>query len=173
MWLCCCGYVTPGTERQFKVLCCRAAVAVVTARYYEPLAQEHSSVEDLLSGPSVRKLLFMADPSVVDGLLKPHWGAALQGAAAEVLQAVPNMLEVVPAGVNKWAGLQVLLDHLGLDPQQMMAVGDGSNDLEMVKHAGIGVAMGNAVPSVKSVAAAVVSSNDEGGIVEAFERYVL
>jgi hypothetical protein len=63
-------------------------------RYYEPLAHQHSSLDDLLSGPAVRKLLFMADPSVVDGLLKPHWGAALQGQAAEVLQAVPNMLEV-------------------------------------------------------------------------------
>lgn len=142
-------------------------------RYYEPLAQEFNTIEDLLSGPSVRKLLFMADPTVVDGLLKPHWGAALEGAAAEVLQAVPNMLEVVPAGVNKWAGLQVLLQHMDIDPQYMMAVGDGSNDLEMVKNAGIGIAMGNAVPSVKAAAAVVVSSNDDGGIVEAFERFVL
>jgi len=142
-------------------------------RYYEPLAQEFNTVEDLLTGPSVRKLLFMAEPAVVDGLLKPHWGAALEGEAAEVLQAVPNMLEVVPAGVNKWAGLQVLLQHMDIEPQYMMAVGDGSNDLEMVKNAGIGVAMGNAVPSVKAAAAVVVSSNDDGGIVEAFERFVL
>lgn len=145
----------------------------VACRYYEPLAHQHSSIEELLLGPSVRKLLFMADPSVVDGLLKPHWGAALQGQAAEVLQAVPNMLEVVPAGVNKWAGLQVLLEHLDIHPEQIVAVGDGSNDLEMVKHAGTGIAMGNAVPSVKAAAAVVVSSNDEGGIVEAFERFVL
>jgi Cof subfamily protein (haloacid dehalogenase superfamily) len=142
-------------------------------RYYEPLAQECSSIEQLLSGPSVRKLLFMTDPSVVDGLLKPYWGAALQGEAAEVLQAVPNMLEVVPAGVNKWAGLQVLLQHMQIDPQQLMAVGDGSNDLELVANAGIGVAMGNAVPSVKAAATVVVASNDDGGIVEAFERFVL
>lgn len=54
-----------------------------------------------------------------------------------------------------------------------MAVGDGSNDLQMVSNAGLGIAMGNAVPSVKAAAAVVVSSNDEGGIVEAFERFVL
>jgi len=66
------------------------------------------------------------------------------------------MLEVVPAGVNKWAGLQLLLQHMNINPQCMMAVGDGSNDLEMVKNAGIGVAMGNAVPSVKAPAAVVV-----------------
>lgn len=143
------------------------------ASYYEPLAQEAASLEALLAGPAVRKLLFMAAPELVEGLLKPHWGAALAGSGAELLQAVPNMLEVVPAGVNKWAGLQVLLEHLGVQREQLMAVGDGSNDLQMVANAGIGVAMGNAVPGVKVAAAAVVASNDDGGIVEAFERYVL
>jgi hydroxymethylpyrimidine pyrophosphatase-like HAD family hydrolase len=43
----------------------------------------------------------------------------------------------------------------------------------MVKHVGTSVAMGNAVPQVKAAAAVVVSSNDDGGIVEAFERFVL
>lgn len=61
--------------------------------------------------------------------------------------------------------------HLSVD--ELMAVGDGSNDLQMVKHAGIGIAMGNAVPSVKEAAVLVVSGNDDGGIVEAFERFVL
>lgn len=148
-------------------------------RYYEPLAQEFGSIDALLAGPAVRKLLFMADPSLVDGLLKPHWGSVLNSSSstgAEVMQAVPNMLEVVPAGVNKWGGLQVLLEHLQIPPQAVMAVGDGSNDLEMLKGVGpqgVAVAMGNAVPSVKAAASVVVASNDEGGIVEAFERFVL
>lgn len=60
-----------------------------------------------------------------------------------------------------------------LTAEGLMAVGDGSNDLQMVSNAGLGIAMGNAVPSVKAAAAVVVSSNDEGGIVEAFERFVL
>lgn len=60
-------------------------------------------------------------------------------------QAVPNMLEIVPSGVNKWGGLQLLLDHLGLPPSALMAVGDGGNDRDMVAGAGVGVAMGNAV----------------------------
>lgn len=60
-----------------------------------------------------------------------------------------------------------------LTAKELMAVGDGSNDLQMVANAGLGIAMGNAVPPVKAAAAAVVSSNDDGGIVEAFERFVL
>ena len=54
-----------------------------------------------------------------------------------------------------------------------MAVGDGGNDLEMVAGAGVGVAMGNAVPAVRAAAAAVVAGHDDGGVAEAFERFVL
>ncbi len=54
-----------------------------------------------------------------------------------------------------------------------MAVGDGGNDLEMVANAGLGVAMGNAVPAVKQAARLVVASNDEGGVAEAIERLIL
>lgn len=83
------------------------------------------------------------------------------------------MLEIVPSGVNKWDGLQLLLNHLGLPPSALMAVGDGGNDLAMVAGAGLGVAMGNAVQEVKAVAGAVVASHDDGGVAEAFERCVL
>jgi hydroxymethylpyrimidine pyrophosphatase-like HAD family hydrolase len=83
------------------------------------------------------------------------------------------MLEIVPEGVDKWVGAQRLIRHLGVPRELFMAVGDGMNDLGLVANAGVGVAMGNAVPAVKAAAAAVVSSHDEDGIVEAFERYVL
>jgi hydroxymethylpyrimidine pyrophosphatase-like HAD family hydrolase len=58
-------------------------------------------------------------------------------------------------------------------PEAFMAVGDGGNDLEMVANAGLGVAMGNAVPAVKQAARLVVASNDEGGVAEAIERLIL
>jgi len=83
------------------------------------------------------------------------------------------MLEVVPAGVNKWGGLCLLLDHLGIPAEAIMAIGDGSNDLEMVASAGLGVAMGNAVPAVKAAASVVVGTNDECGVAQALERFVL
>ena len=64
------------------------------------------------------------------------------------MQAVPNMLEIVPSGVNKRVGLDLLLEDLQLPREAVMAIGDGGNDLHIVSHAGIGVAMGNAVPEV-------------------------
>lgn len=127
----------------------------------------------LLQAGPVKKLLYMTRPEVVTAQLQPHWSSALHGRGAGLLQAVPDMLELVPQGVNKWQGLQVLLDHLGVSGEGFMAIGDGGNDLEMVANAGIGVAMGNAVPAVKDAASLVVASNDEDGIAEAFERFVL
>lgn len=65
------------------------------------------------------------------------------------MQAVPNMLELVPSSVNKWVALEkALLPDLALSPSEVMAIGDGGNDYEMVKNVGLGVAMGNAVPKV-------------------------
>lgn len=94
-------------------------------------------------------------------------------AQASLVQAVSDMLELVPLGVNKWAGLRTLLAHLDIPPDEVMAVGDGGNDLEMVSGVGIGVAMGNAVAGVKAAASVTVGSHDEDGIAEAFERFVL
>eukprot|EP00798_Chlamydomonas_sp_ICE-L_P008089 gene8089-1332_t len=116
---------------------------------YEPLSLVFGTVDELLAYKPVKKLLYMTKPATVDGVLRPHWEKNLQGQGASLLQAVPDMLEVVPEGVNKWVGAQVLLDSLGLKPSALMAVGDGGNDYEIVANAGIGVAMGNAVDKVR------------------------
>eukprot|EP00983_Pelagomonas_calceolata_P057357 1145033-Pelagomonas_calceolata.AAC.13 len=81
------------------------------------------------------------------------------------------MLEIVPTGVDKWVGMQTLLGHLDVPHRALMAVGDGMNDLQLVANAGVGVAVGNAVPAVKDAAAYTASrTNHEGGVAEAFER---
>jgi hydroxymethylpyrimidine pyrophosphatase-like HAD family hydrolase len=144
------------------------------SQYYEPRASVAASLDALLRGPRVKKILFMATPDTVEKHLMPHWQKELgKLRGASILQAVPNMLELVPEGVNKWVGAQVLLHDLGVPRQNFMAVGDGGNDLEIVMNAGVGIAMGNAVHRVKAAADLVVSTNDEDGIAEAFERFVL
>ena len=80
-------------------------------RYHEPLARP---VPDpaAAAGHLVRKLLFLTDPVVVERRLKPDWAARLRGTDAETMQALPNMLEIVPRGWNKWVALQHLLKDL-------------------------------------------------------------
>lgn len=60
-----------------------------------------------------------------------------------------------------------------IPPESLMSCGDGSNDLQLVANSGIGIAMGNAVPAVKEAAHTVVASNDDGGIAEAIDRFIL
>lgn len=86
----------------------------------------------------------------------------------------PEYLEVVPEGISKQTGIQFLADHLGVSKEDTIAVGDETNDIEMITNAGIGVAVSNANPAVKEVADQItVKSNNEDAIAEVIERFVL
>jgi hydroxymethylpyrimidine pyrophosphatase-like HAD family hydrolase len=67
-------------------------------------------------------------------------------------------------GVHKAAGIEVLLEHLGLSRDDTVAFGDSLNDLEMLAFARTGVAMADAHPAVKAVADAVTGAPDDDGI---------
>lgn len=82
-------------------------------------------------------------------------------------------VQVLPLGASKGAGVEWLLNKMGYSVGQLMAMGDGENDLEMLEMAGWGVAMNNAGARLKAVADAVVSTNDEDGVAEAIESFVL
>ena len=69
--------------------------------------------------------------------------------------------------------MRVLLDELGVDPMEVMAVGDGENDMEMLKMVGHPVAMGNAVPKLKKIAKHVVGTNGEDGVAQALREIAM
>jgi hydroxymethylpyrimidine pyrophosphatase-like HAD family hydrolase len=76
-------------------------------------------------------------------------------------------------GVHKASGIDVLLAHLGLDRADAIAIGDSHNDLEMLAHAGVGIAMGNAPEVVRAVADEVTAAVDADGVRLAFLRHGL
>lgn len=82
-------------------------------------------------------------------------------------------LEITHPAVNKGQALAFLAQHLGISAQEIMAVGDGANDIDMLRYAGLGVAMGNAKNVVQGAADAVTGTNREDGLAQAIERYVL
>lgn len=92
---------------------------------------------------------------------------------AHVTQAVKHFVEILPAEASKGAGLRWLLAQMDVAPEQALAIGDGENDIEMLKMVGVGVAMGNAHPRVKAVADEMVGTNEESGVAQALERFVL
>ncbi|KAK7384960.1 hypothetical protein VNO78_30663 [Psophocarpus tetragonolobus] len=138
--------------------------------YHEPKAEVMPSVEHLLASADVQKMIFLDTAERVADTLRPYWSDATKG-RANVVQAVPDMLEIVPLGTSKGNGVKVLLDHLGITANEIMAIGDGENDVEMIELASLGIALCNGSEKTKAVANVIGLSNDEDGVADAIYRY--
>jgi 5-amino-6-(5-phospho-D-ribitylamino)uracil phosphatase len=78
-------------------------------------------------------------------------------------------IEIAPVGVTKWSAIQRLAESWGIAESEICAVGDDVNDIPMIRAAGLGVAMGNAQPSVKAAADRIAPTHDEDGLVQVVE----
>ena len=90
-----------------------------------------------------------------------------------VFRSEPYFLELVPKGIDKARSLAVLLQKLGMTKEEMIAIGDGFNDLSMIQYAGLGVAMANAQEIVKENADFITLSNEEDGVAHVVEKFIL
>ena len=104
--------------------------------------------------------------------LEQHWKRRLAG-TLDTFRSEPYFLEVVPCGVDKANTLGVLLEHLGVKREEVIAIGDGVCDVTMLQLAGMGVAMGHSQDSVKVCADYVTTSNAEDGVALAVEKLIL
>ncbi|MBL9031700.1 MAG: HAD-IIB family hydrolase [Phycisphaerae bacterium] len=82
----------------------------------------------------------------------------------------PHILEIFDARASKWSAIRWLADHDGIPAQRICAIGDEVNDLPMIAQAGLGIAMGNAVPSVRAAARRQTLRHDEDGVAHAIRR---
>ncbi|MDE7412500.1 MAG: Cof-type HAD-IIB family hydrolase [Muribaculaceae bacterium] len=85
----------------------------------------------------------------------------------------PYFCDIIPKGSDKSAGLEAMASHFGFDISETMAFGDGSNDIGMLRTAGIGVAMGNADPEVKAAADYVTTDDTDHGVINALRHFGL
>ena len=85
----------------------------------------------------------------------------------------PEFTDIDPENISKAEGIARLVSRYGIRQDEVMAFGDGGNDVEMLDYAGIGVAMGNAMPDVQAHADYVTSTVDEDGIVAAVRHFGL
>lgn len=139
-----------------------------------PLLQfiEINSLEDLPKNIVYNKIVTVTDVDFLDqqlSLLPPSTFEAF-----ESFKSRDIIFEVMPKGVHKAFGLQLLCSHLKIEAKEVMAMGDEANDFTMLEWAGLGVAMANAVAEAKQIADAVTSqTNDQSGVAEAIEKYIL
>lgn len=97
----------------------------------------------------------------------------LQSLGLEMADSEETSLECSAPGVTKGTGLRKLCGALGIPLEQTIAVGDADNDMDVLRTAGLSIAMGNAASAVKAVCDVTVSDCDHDGCVEAMEKYLL
>ena len=85
----------------------------------------------------------------------------------------PAFTDITARGADKGEGILTMAQHMGLDPQLTMAFGDGGNDTSMIRKAGIGIAMGNALDSLKQEADFTTTSVDDDGVLNALRHFNL
>lgn len=154
---------------------------IVTERPDDPYVLEEArinkmpvcGVECLLDhlDPHPTKLLLTGHP---DDMVRAE--AELSNQFAErmdVFRSAPFFVELVPKGIDKARSLARLLACLNRSAADLIAFGDGYNDLSMLRYAGMGVAMANAAPEVRAEADFVTASNEEDGVALGIERFVL
>lgn len=149
-------------------------MAELTTHFHEPMPEAVGPLQNILDTTPVNKIIafYPGDARKVQAL---RWQLSMQiGSGARLMSAgIPDELEILPTNASKGTALKVLLKEMGIPASQAMAIGDGENDIEMLELAGLGVAMGNANDHIKSVANVTTKTNDEDGVAEAVEKYVL
>ena len=127
-----------------------------------------SEVESMVAEPVSRVIIRDPDATVEDfvalaGRLGLHGTDYVVGWTA--------WLDLAPVGVSKASGLQVVCRELGVAAGDVLAIGDGRNDIEMLTWAGRGVAMGQAVEEVRTAADAVTATVDDDGAAVEMSRW--
>lgn len=90
-------------------------------------------------------------------------------AGGQWVRTGPAFYETLPAGASKGVAMRLLCARLGVPRQDVVAIGDSENDIEILAFAGMGFAMAHAPDAVRAAAAAVTASNDEDGVAQAVE----
>jgi len=93
--------------------------------------------------------------------------------SVEVVSSHNNNFEVMCRDTSKGRGVEILSEFYGFSPEEIICIGDNENDLSMIKFAGLGVAMGNSNDEIKKAADYVTSTNDEDGVAEVLENYII
>jgi HAD superfamily hydrolase (TIGR01484 family) len=126
------------------------------------------SVDRLVSEPVTRVIIRDPQSSAADFL---ELAESLGLRETNYFVGYTAWLDLAPEGVSKASALQIVAERLGVAQQDVLAIGDGRNDSEMLSWAGRGVAMGQAPPEVKAVADAVTGALDADGAAEEIGRW--
>lgn len=121
-----------------------------------------------LAGPVVRAQWVLPEAEAAVALAEPHQGPEISASTSPVMPGT-QFLNITTAGIDKGAAVRALAAEYGLSLEQVMFVGDGLNDVPAMRLVGVPIAMANAEPEVRGVAARTVGHVDDGGLMEVLE----
>ena len=125
--------------------------------------------EGLFTAPT--KILMAGDPLLLDKVQNET--LRLFGAELTITKSKDYFLEFGNPMSKKSIGIDIVAKNLQISPEEILTIGDGMNDYDMIEYAGIGVAVGNAHPALKKIADDVTDTNQNDGVAKALEKYVL
>jgi hydroxymethylpyrimidine pyrophosphatase-like HAD family hydrolase len=127
-----------------------------------------TEVDELVAGPVSRVII--RDPrATADDFVRLAADLGLHG--TDYVVGWTAWLDLAPVGVSKASGLATVAAELGVEQADVLAIGDGRNDIEMLRWAGRGVAMGQSVEEVRTAADHVTASVHDDGVVEELDRW--
>lgn len=124
----------------------------------------------IIFGGIVKRLKEIKD---IDVLEVQHMARKVITSGTKEIKIEYHYTEITSKNVNKWNAIEKLADILKIEKEEIMTIGDNMNDKEMIENAGLGIIMENSAPYMKKFADKVVSNNNEDGVSEALEKYVL
>lgn len=132
------------------------------------LEVSYRTPEELRNIPII-KCMYVDDPDYLDEKIKSPLFQQMKDRVT-FSKTEPFYYEATAAKTDKSTGLKVLCKHLDLKAENVMALGDQANDMPMIQYAGLGVAMGNAVPETKKAADEITADCDHDGVAVAIEK---
>ena len=130
------------------------------------------SLEEAKSGKhKIMKIMFLGNPEIMADFQKEN-EYILKDKYSSVLSQ-PYVYEILPKGNNKGTGLKKLAKKLGIRQKEIMAIGDGNNDIEMFEYTNYSVAMENGTELAKKAAKYQTDSNENDGVAKAIRKYAL
>ncbi|WP_036735385.1 Cof-type HAD-IIB family hydrolase [Paenibacillus zanthoxyli] len=134
----------------------------------DPIERELSSYIE--EDHEIHKILCMGNPQEINWLAETLKRVV---PGVSIYKSKDTYLEIMDEMVSKSYAIRELEEVLHISNRELMAIGDNYNDIDMILYAGLGIAMGNAPEEVKRIADTVTLSNDEDGLKDGIERFVL
>lgn len=129
----------------------------------------YCTAEEMDRDMIISKMMFIDDPAILDAAIPNIPEKYLE--EYEFVKSMDFFLEILNKKATKGNALKDLAEQLGIQREEVMAIGDNMNDMTMIEYAGVGVAMGNAVPELKAIADQVTKTNAEHGVAYAVETW--